>query len=187
MLRSVYSLAALLFFLSALPAAATGVLYRRGVNGPPSGFTGACDTITRGCPAAYNMDVSEVSSYSGPLFELINPTPVAVITGTISGAALTVRSVTRGTLARGQAVSAVGSSLTPAITPISYITGGSGTSWTLSQSSTISSAATITAYSVLDVPQASGHTANFSSVAGLLSGGKMPGREDLQPRLWRQG
>jgi Alpha-L-arabinofuranosidase B, catalytic len=138
-----------------------------GTPGSVIGYTGACDTITVGCKAAYSVTHSLVASYSGNLFELIKQAPAAVVTGSVASGTLTVSGVTSGTLAIGQAVSALGSGTTPAFKPVTYITAGSGTSWTLSDNSvTIGAGTTISAYSILDVGQSS-HVTNLSTVPGF--------------------
>jgi hypothetical protein len=73
--------------------------------------------------------VSSFASVTGP----------AVVVGSISGTTLTVASVSSGTLAIGQGISGTG------ITAGTYITAGSGTSWTINQSQTVGSGTTITA------------------------------------------
>jgi hypothetical protein len=67
----------------------------------------------------------------------------AVVVGGISGTTLTVASVSSGTLAIGQKITGTG------IAANTYITGGSGSSWTVSVSQTVTAGTTITAgYSV---------------------------------------
>ncbi|HEV2097767.1 MAG TPA: arabinofuranosidase catalytic domain-containing protein [Stellaceae bacterium] len=132
---------------------------------PASGYTGACDTITGGCQAAYSTSHSLVASYSGPLFELIQQAPVWTGTGYISGTTFTVASTVSGSLSPGVALSAAGSGTTPALTPITYITGGSGP-YTVNNSQTAGSSGsplTMAAYAVLDIGQ-SAHAANLSGI-----------------------
>jgi hypothetical protein len=73
--------------------------------------------------------VSSFASVTGP----------AIVVGSISSTTLTVASVSSGTLAIGQGISGTG------ITAGTYITAGSGTSWTINQSQTVGSGTTITA------------------------------------------
>jgi hypothetical protein len=120
-----------------------------GFHGGIGTTTGACDTITGGCPAAHSMSQKLVSSYSGNAFELINPTPAWTGTGSISGTTLTVASTATGTMANGLALSAAGSGVTPGVVPVTYTSGCSGSTCTVSQSQT--AASVTSAYSVLDV------------------------------------
>ena len=125
-----------------------------GVTSGGGSHTGACDTITGGCPSAHSMSQKLVAAYSGPLFELINPAPVWTGTGYISGTTFTVSSTATGAIANGLALSAAGSGFVPAITPVTYTSGCSGSTCTVNLSQTSGSAGsplTITAYSVLDV------------------------------------
>jgi len=82
--------------------------------------------------------ISSFGSKTGP----------AVIVGSITGTTLTVASVSSGTLAIGQKITGTG------VSDGTYITAGSGTSWTVSKSQTVGSGTTITAsYSVtLNIP-----------------------------------
>jgi hypothetical protein len=67
-------------------------------------------------------------------------TQPAVFTGTIAGTALTVASVQSGTLAVGQKISGTG------VTAGTTISSGSGTSWVITPSQTVSTATEMTAY-----------------------------------------
>ena len=81
-----------------------------------------------------NVSVSGFTSKTGP----------AIIVGSITGTTLTVASVSSGTLAIGQRITGTG------ISAYTYITAGSGTSWTVSISQTVGAGTTITAsYSVI--------------------------------------
>jgi hypothetical protein len=82
--------------------------------------------------------VSGFASKAGP----------AIVVGSISGTTLTVASVSSGTLAIGQKISGTG------ISANTYITAGSGSSWTVSVSQTVGSGTTITASYrvVLNIP-----------------------------------
>ena len=144
-----------------------------GVGGPiiAGSYTGACDTIASGCAAAYSTSQSLVAAYSGPMFELVQQAPVWTGTGYISGTAFTVSSTSTGALSIGLALSSAGSGTTPALTPITYITGGSGP-YTVNNSQTAGSSGsplTMAAYSVYDVPQSS-HTANLSGIPAFCKG-----------------
>ena len=76
-----------------------------------------------------NVVVSGFSSKTGP----------AVIVGSISGTTLTVASVSSGTLAIGQKITGTG------VSANTYITAGSGSTWTVSVSQTVGAGTTITA------------------------------------------
>ena len=78
--------------------------------------------------------VSGFTSKTGP----------AIVVGSITGTTLSVASVSSGTLAIGQKITGTG------ISANTYITGGSGSTWTVSQSQTVGAGTTITAsYSVI--------------------------------------
>jgi hypothetical protein len=81
-----------------------------------------------------NIIVSGFTSKTGP----------AIIVGSISGTTLTVTSVSSGTLAIGQRITGTG------VSAYTYITAGSGSTWTVSVSQTVGAGSTITAsYSVI--------------------------------------
>ncbi len=81
-----------------------------------------------------NIPVSGFTSKTGP----------AIIVGSITGTTLTVASVSSGTLAIGQKITGTG------VSANTYITAGSGSSWTVSVSQVVGSGTTITAgYSVI--------------------------------------
>ncbi len=65
-------------------------------------------------------------------YDSADTTSGAYFTGSISGTTLTVSSVTNGTIAIGQQVNGVG------VAANTYITAGSGTSWTVNNSQTVS-------------------------------------------------
>jgi hypothetical protein len=75
-----------------------------------------------------NITVSSFTSKTGP----------AEFTATIAGTTLTVSAVSNGTIAIGQTIYGTG------VTPGTYITAGSGLSWTISSSQTVSVATTMT-------------------------------------------
>jgi hypothetical protein len=79
----------------------------------------------------------------------------AVFTGSISGTALTVGSLTSGAVAIGQAVVGVG------VAPGTIITGGSGTAWTVNNSQTVASTSLVSSMSVFNA--ASPSFASFSA------------------------
>ena len=108
---------------------------------PPGGipYAGACDTITGGCPSAHSMSQKLVAAYGGNAFELINPTPAWTGTGSISGTTLTVASTSTGAMANGLALSAAGSGVTPGVAPVTYTSGCSGSTCTVSISQTAAS------------------------------------------------
>jgi hypothetical protein len=113
------------------------------------GYSGPCDVITGGCVAAHSMSQKMVGAYGGHAFELINSTPAWTGTASISGTTLTVATTTSGAMANGLALSGVGSGFVPAVKPVTYTSGCSGSTCTVSQSQT---AASVTAaYAVLDV------------------------------------
>jgi hypothetical protein len=113
------------------------------------GYSGPCDVITGGCVAAHSMSQKMVGGYGGPAFELIDSTPAWTGTASISGTTLTVATTASGAMANGLALSGVGSGFVPAVTPVTYTSGCSGSTCTVSQSQT---AASVTAaYAVLDV------------------------------------
>ena len=66
-------------------------------------------------------------------YDSADTTSGAYFTGSISGTTLTVSSVTNGTIAIGQQVNGVG------VSDNTYITAGSGTSWTVNNSQTVTS------------------------------------------------
>jgi hypothetical protein len=78
--------------------------------------------------------------------------PTVELTGTISGTTLTVVSISSGTLVAGMILSGIG------ITEETTIVSGSGSTWTLSISHTISSTISITATGELPHPLAAGIT-----------------------------
>jgi hypothetical protein len=98
------------------------------------------------------------------------PTSVgpAVFTGGISGTTLTVASVTSGTIAIGQVITGIN------VLPNTYITAGSGLSWTVSASQTVASGTTITSSVVVTmtlVTQASAPTVGaYRKVTGNTNG-----------------
>lgn len=122
---------------------------RAGTAPVPPPASAACDTITGGCPSAHSMSQKLVGAYGGNAFELINPTPAWTGTGSISGTTLTVASTATGAMANGLALSAAGSGVTPGVAPVTYTSGCSGSTCTVSQSQT--AASVTSAYSVLDV------------------------------------
>jgi Protein of unknown function (DUF4054) len=67
--------------------------------------------------------------------ELVYINAGAAFTGSISGTALTVSAVTFGSLGPGQPLT----DLTGAILPLTYVLGGSGTSWVVSNTQTVGS------------------------------------------------
>ena len=83
-----------------------------------------------------NFDVSYTSNGGNSVFM-----------GTISGTALTVQSVTSGTIAIGQGVAGA------SVTANSVIVSGSGTSWVLSQSSTVGSSEAMTGNTIANLLQ----------------------------------
>jgi hypothetical protein len=102
--------------------------------------------------------ISSFGSKTGP----------AIVVGSISTTTLTVASVTSGTLAIGQKITGTG------IAAGTYITAGSGTSWTVSVSQTVGSGTTITAsYQVtLNIPTLA--SAPTTSVWYQISGNTNP-------------
>ena len=97
-----------------------------------------------GGAGTYTVGVSQlVTATTMTTFDAIsgftNKTGPAVIVGSIAGTTLTVASVSSGTLAIGQKITGTGLSAN------TYITAGSGSSWTVSVSQTVGAGTTITA------------------------------------------
>ena len=107
-----------------------------GVRGPVVDPTGKFAYFT--CVTDGTLHSCMINQTTGALTEIV----AASFVGTISGTTLTVLLVLSGTIAIGQVISGsgIGSSVT--------ITAGSGTTWTISASYTISTAITITTYGI---------------------------------------
>lgn len=160
MLRLLLVVSAVLLFAGA--ASANRPFGPRAGTAPvPPPASAACDTITGGCPSAHSMSQKLVGAYGGSAFELINPNAAWTGTGSISGTTLTVASTATGAMANGLALSAAGSGVTPGVAPVTYTSGCSGSTCTVSISQT---AASVTgAYSVLDIGFTGGGAWNEST------------------------
>jgi len=101
-------------------------------------------------------------------WRISNPS-AAVFQGTISGTTLTVTRVISGTIAAGQSIFGVG------VTNETVIVSGSGTTWTLSQNNTISTAETMNSAAVAGIVTAS-ISGTTLSVSAVSSGTVYPGQ-----------
>lgn len=98
--------------------------------------------VTTAFPAAYWLRISRdspsASSYNQVTFESLGaPTTGAIFTGSISGTTLTTSTVQSGTIATGMTLTAAGG--TGTVLAGTVITSGSGTSWQVNTSQTVSS------------------------------------------------
>ena len=98
----------------------------------------------------------------------ISTPATATFNATISGTTLTIVSVSSGTITTGQALFGIG------VPNATVITGGSGTSWTINNSVTISTAITMTSVAVASVLTAStsGTTLTVTATSGTLYPGQ---------------
>jgi hypothetical protein len=104
-------------------------------NGARTG-TGGVGTYTVGVS---QLVASTTLSTLVPITGFTDKTGPAIIVGSISGTTLSVASVSSGTLAIGQRITGTG------VSANTYITAGSGSSWTVSVSQTVGAGTTITA------------------------------------------
>ncbi len=117
-------------------------VYGDGVT--PGTYISALGTGSGGV-GTYTVSTSQLVSATSSLVGIVSidtftsKTGPAVIVGSISGTTLTVDSVSSGTLAIGQKITGTG------ISANTYITAGSGSTWTVSVSQTVGAGTTITA------------------------------------------
>ena len=113
------------------------------ITGTLAGSITAGTIITAGSGSTWTVNNSQnVSSTTIGSFNTVSgfssKTGPATFVGSISGTTLTVASVSSGTIAIGQRIKGTG------VASGTYITAGSGTSWTVSKSQTVAAGTTIT-------------------------------------------
>lgn len=132
-------------------------------------ISGTLSIVIDGVTKSGTVNLSAVTSFSNAAASIADAldieaagAPAASFTGTISGTALTVSSVT-GTIAAGQLLDGVGT------TAGTYIVSGSGTSWVVSVSQTVGPSAMTTANPGVSYDSVSGGFIVTSTTTGVSS------------------
>lgn len=115
----------------------SGVAGGTRITAQVSGVTGGTGVYT--VSTAHTIVAPIVMTAAVIASGFVDKTGPAVIVGSVSGTTLTVASVSSGTVAIGQGISGIG------VLPGTYITAGSGGSWTVNQSQTVAVGTTIAA------------------------------------------